>query len=192
MPSLGLSLSLTARFRGSGPRFNPAQLFSSSTDGCFFDPNVLSAVWSDTAGTTAAGLGGLLRRMDDLSGNGNNATSSTAWALRRDATYSAQRDGGTFSVTLPDLGADATVAYVDHASGVTILTGQTIGAGSYALPTSARLGPVIIIDRALTAPETAALTTWLTARRPGNWLLGLGVWDDAGAWTDTAFWQTAA
>ena len=74
---------------------------------------------------------------------------------------------------------------------MTILTAQTIS-GSFSLPTSARLGPVVIIDRALTVPETTTITAWLNERRPGNWLLGLGVWDDAAEWDDTAVWQSAA
>jgi len=41
-------------------------------------------------------------------------------------------------------------------------------------------------------PETTAITAWLNERRPGNWLLGLGVWDDAAEWDDTAVWQSAA
>ena len=169
--------------------FSPTDLFTGGDKGWLAD---LTTVYSDTAGTTlTTELGGDVRRVNDMIESGLNATSATAWLLRRDAFYSLERAGGTFSVTLPDLGTAATVAYVDETTGVTILTAQTIS-GSFSLPTSARLGPVVIIDRALTVPETTAITAWLNERRPGNWLLGLGVWDDAAEWDDTAVWQSAA
>lgn len=66
------------------------------------------------------------------------------------------------SVTLPDLGSDATLAYATEA-GSTILTGQTLG-GPYDLP-GAQLYGFAAFDRAPTAGEEALLTAWLDARR---------------------------
>ena len=57
-----------------------------------------------------------------------------------------------------------TVAFADDA-GVTILTGQALS-GAFAIPGPARLYGCLAINRALSASETASLTTWLHAKRP--------------------------
>lgn len=62
--------------------------------------------------------------------------------------------------TLPDLGTDATVAYASD-QGVTIQTGQTIGAGAFDVLRDDMLFGMVVIDRALTTAETARLTAWL-------------------------------
>jgi hypothetical protein len=63
-------------------------------------------------------------------------------------------------VTFGNLGSNCTVAYAT-ASGVTILTAQTIS-GVYNVPgKGANLYGCIIIDRALTPSETASVTAWL-------------------------------
>lgn len=59
------------------------------------------------------------------------------------------------------LGSNCTVAYVT-AAGVTILTGQTVGA-SYDLP-AANWSQCVVIDRPLTTAEAAGLTKYLTRR----------------------------
>jgi hypothetical protein len=84
----------------------------------------------------------------------------------RDCYY--LRDDGVddaLNATLPDLGTDATLAYVSNA-GVTILTGQTIGAGAFDILRDQNLFGLLAIDRALTAPETANVTKWLEQRGP--------------------------
>jgi hypothetical protein len=68
------------------------------------------------------------------------------------------------SVTLPDLGVDATVGFSAE-DGVTILTGQTIS-GSTALPVRTNLGDVVYFSRALTISETATLKRFLRLRAP--------------------------
>jgi lysophospholipase L1-like esterase len=60
------------------------------------------------------------------------------------------------------LGTAATVAYCSLA-GVTVLTAQTVDA-TYALPT-ANWYSCFVINRALTASETSALTNWMLAQR---------------------------
>ena len=66
------------------------------------------------------------------------------------------------NVTFPDLGEDATVAFVTEA-GVTIQTGQTIGAGARnIMPTGAdRLYAYLVSARALTADEATGVAAGL-------------------------------
>jgi len=121
-------------------------------------------------------------------------TEANRFVLRHDMgqRYSVQRSGtAAMAVQMPNLGVGATVAYAYWANeenhGVTILTGQTIN-GAMALPSVARLGPVVVIDRVLSNMETARLSSWLAQRVPGNWLMGTGIWDDIGVWSDEAIW----
>ncbi|MCG7520837.1 hypothetical protein [Ruegeria sp. Ofav3-42] len=88
---------------------------------------------------------------------------------RYDVTETGQRDiwylsddqiDDELTVTLPDLGSDATEFWADE-GGVTINGAQTIGAGNRALPGSARLYAYGIIDRAFSALETARLQQYL-------------------------------
>jgi hypothetical protein len=84
----------------------------------------------------------------------------------RDCYY--LRDDGVddaLNATLPDLGTDATLAYASN-TGVTILTGQTIGAGAFDILRDQDLFGLLAINRALTAPETANVTKWLEQRGP--------------------------
>lgn len=64
--------------------------------------------------------------------------------------------------TFPDLGADVTIARSVPGTGASILTGQTIGAGAW--NDSADHHGLIIVNRALTAAETAAVTRYLDAK----------------------------
>lgn len=61
---------------------------------------------------------------------------------------------------LPAMGSNCTVASVGPGGSPSILTGQTIGAGDYTV--AADFARYLVINRALTSPETAALTAWLT------------------------------
>ena len=69
----------------------------------------------------------------------------------------------TLAATLP--AGTYTIASGDDA-GVTILTGQVLGAGAYTIPGPRRLFAGVAIDCALNGTETAALTAWINARRP--------------------------
>ncbi|MCG7518841.1 hypothetical protein [Ruegeria sp. Ofav3-42] len=88
---------------------------------------------------------------------------------RYDVTETGQRDiwylsddqiDDELTVTLPDLGSDATEFWADQ-DGITINGGQTIAAGGRPLPGSAHLYAHGIIDRALTGPETIQLQQYL-------------------------------
>lgn len=169
--------------RASRARWSPLILFRTAS-GVFYEPldNILAGSFAGAAVTT------LVDKVGSL-----DATTTGDFALRRDgySRVSVQRDSGVFSFTSPDFGTDCTVAYVDF-DGVVILTGQTVAAGSFDLPVTDRLGPYLVVDRDLTAGETFLVTRWLTQRQPGNWVLGIGEWDDNGVWTDSAFWEDAA
>jgi hypothetical protein len=125
---------------------------------------------------------------------GPNWTTAGSYIYRRDGNLKKSWQyvsGDRYGATVADFGADCTIAYVDWTTGVVIQTGQTVS-GAVTLPAVSRLGPYLIINDALNAGETANLTTYLTARRPGNWILGAGVWDDIGVWDDAAYWEDAA
>ncbi|KIC11155.1 hypothetical protein RA19_07295 [Leisingera sp. ANG-M1] len=68
------------------------------------------------------------------------------------------------TVDLPDLGTDATEWWADG-NGVTLAGGLTIGAGARNLPGSQKLYAYGVINRALTAAETASLTGYLNEMR---------------------------
>jgi len=97
--STGLSLSQAVRalFSANGGDFTGTMLdFTDST-----------ALWQDTGATTQAGDGDTLARVDDQSGEGNNATQATAAerpAVTTDAfgTLVASPDGADDNMDLPD------------------------------------------------------------------------------------------
>lgn len=84
---------------GSGAAsWSPLELFAASEDGFWLDPSDLSTLWQDTAGTVPAVVGDPVGRIDDKSGNGNNAIQGTAAnrpILRQDAdgAYYLEFDG---------------------------------------------------------------------------------------------------
>ena len=60
------------------------------------------------------------------------------------------------TTTFPDLGSNVTIARAIPGVGTTILTGQTLGAGSW--DDSTDNAGLLVIGRTLTVPETAAVT----------------------------------
>lgn len=74
---IGLSLCLGANLRSGGAPFDPASLFADGEQGAWYEPGP-STAFQDTAGTTPAGLGDPVGRLNDLSGYGNHATQATA------------------------------------------------------------------------------------------------------------------
>jgi len=87
-----------------------------------------------------------------------------AIGVGRPLIYSLIFDGvdDDLETTFPNLGTDVTIARAVPYVGASILTGQTIGAGTW-LDSTNHAG-LVIVDRALTAGETAALTAYLDAK----------------------------
>ncbi|WP_309646602.1 GDSL-type esterase/lipase family protein, partial [Phenylobacterium sp.] len=82
--------------------FNPAILFLGGVKGVRFDPQDVSSLWQDSAGTIPAALGQPVGKMSDLSGNGYHATQATAGLrpiLRQDTSGKnyLEFDGATSS-----------------------------------------------------------------------------------------------
>jgi hypothetical protein len=97
--------------------------------------------------------------------NGYHATSTVAasqtWHIDGAVNY-INHSSGNLTVTLPNLGTDATLAYASE-DGITILEAQTIS-GATLLPQKARLGRVFYLDRRMTVAEYAAIYAWLNNR----------------------------
>ena len=62
------------------PPFSPVRLFSSGEQGVWFDPNDLSSMFQDAAGTIPAAIGQPVGLIQDKSGNGNHASQAAAAA----------------------------------------------------------------------------------------------------------------
>ena len=73
--NLGLSLSLSATRRARP--FSPAVLFAASESGVWLDPSDPATVFSDTAGTTQAGVGDPVADRKDKSGNNGSIPQAT-------------------------------------------------------------------------------------------------------------------
>lgn len=91
---------------------------------------------------------------------------------KRDVWYARAAATQFLRASLPDLGSDATIAYVRPNQAPVIHTGQTIGAGNFDIGPGADLdidefAALVIIDRALTAGETGFLTGYLN-HKGGN------------------------
>lgn len=91
---LGIGLGIST-IRGGA--FSPLSLFGAGSDG-FFNLVSPSNCWQDAAGTIAAGVGDLVRRLDDLSGNARHITAPSDAAspiLRQTAggVYYLEPDG---------------------------------------------------------------------------------------------------
>ena len=99
------NLSPFGRWSTSGRPFSPAVLFANSEPGVWYDPSDLTTLFQDVAGTTpVTAAGQTVALMLDKSGNGLNATQSTAAArpeYQTDGTYHWLEFDGTddFMVT---------------------------------------------------------------------------------------------
>ena len=124
--NLGIGLSVTTTYQsipavGLEPDAAIAALFQTGTpgvyhEGAWYDPSDSSTVWQDAAGTTPAGVGDPVGRIDDKSGNGNHATQSTLTARPTLSarvnliTYSEQLNSNDWSKYAVAISADAGVA----------------------------------------------------------------------------------
>lgn len=162
---LGLSnLSLVSPQVG----WNPSMLFAAGEKGAWYDANDLSTLYQNSGGTTpATALNDPLGLVKDKSGNGLDASQATGTARPLLKSANGRRfidfDGvdDQLTTTFPNLGNNVTIGRSVPGVGASILTGQTIGAG--ARNDSTDYHALVIIDRALTAAETAALTRYLNA-----------------------------
>ena len=71
--------ALIRRRRRMAAPFSPASLFANGEQGAWYEPSPTTC-FTDTAGTTPAGVGDAVARINDLSGNGNHATQATSGA----------------------------------------------------------------------------------------------------------------
>lgn len=98
----------------------PASLFAGGVQGSYYDPSVVGSMFQDSAGTTPAAVDSPVGRMNDLSGNGNHLTQSTAGArpiLRSSGgVYSLEFDGVDDNLVFP----------------INMLSGWTLGTGLFA------------------------------------------------------------
>ncbi len=120
MRGLRLGLSLTG-----GAAFSPSTLFAGGYQGSYYDPNDLSTVWADTAGTTPASVNGAVARVDDKSGNGNHLVQATAGNRPL-----LKLNGAVYSLLF-----DGVDDYFNITNCLTLLTGWTAGTGLFAAKT---------------------------------------------------------
>ena len=167
---IGLNMSLSG-LRTLDPAASVRALFANDEDGVWYDTSDISTLFQDNAGTTPITASGqTIGFVRDKSGNGLNATQATTAAR---PSYIVDADGAfiqhdpvddALTVTLPDMGTAATVAYVTR-SEVRLLEDQTLN-GSYTLPTQ-EIANFVAIDRALTFAEKVSLIRFLAAKVEG-------------------------
>ena len=136
---------------------------------------LMRLIFRATATTTYVGIaistaaGGEYSEVDDISVRelygyhavaANNAQRPEVAASPTRLNYDAVDD--KLQTIFPNLGSNVTIARSVPGVGASILTGQTIGAGAWDDNTD-HCG-VVIINRALTAPEAASLTAYLNAK----------------------------
>lgn len=85
-PPVDKAISATVAVTGAashGDVIPPPPSMPADADG-MWDVSELSSLFSNTGGTTPASVDGTVRRINDLSGNGNDLSNSSGWILRRD------------------------------------------------------------------------------------------------------------
>jgi hypothetical protein len=167
---------------GSGapaPAFSPLSLFAGGENGAWYDPSDLTTLWQDAAGTVpvTANLDPV-RRMDDKSGNGNNAIapSDAARPLYRTDGQSHWLEYDGVDDTMETGVSDAALTHYDAIPTVGVWMLDEIPTAGYVLPKflgggfphpenlfSSSSGTVLI-DRALTTGEKASLKSYYLAK----------------------------
>ena len=66
---------------GGGPSFNPTSIFGGSDKGGFYDFTDSATLWSNSARSTPASIGGQIQGVTDLSGKGNHLATSSSTIL---------------------------------------------------------------------------------------------------------------
>lgn len=141
-------------------------LFANNEQGFFYDPNDLSTMFQDSAGTIpVAAVGQPVGLMRDKSGRNNHAyqTASAARPILRDAPRRIDFDViyDKLITNLPSQLTGCTVIRSVPNVGTQILTGQTIPA-TYNDDTD-HCG-LLVINRALTTSETSSITAEFNKR----------------------------
>lgn len=152
---------------GGTPIWTPASLFENGEQGAlYYFTDDFAGLYQDAAGTIpVTAVEQPVGRILDKSGRGNHATQAAAAArpvLKETGTVRRINFDGVddkLTTTFPGLGSNATIARSVPGVGASILTGQTIGAGAW--DDSTNHCGLVIVNRALTGPETASLTTYL-------------------------------
>ena len=170
-----------------------AQLYGNGEQGVMYIPKPVvlgqQVLWQDAAGTVPVlDDGDPVFIATDISGNDADATSPTSGArrvYRTDGTRHWLEDNlldDLITVTLPSLGTDATLAYVDDV-GVKFFSRQDYS-GETPLPTVERTYGLLYIDRALTTAEKAQVRSYFASLAghdaegvPGNQTLLAGDMD---------------
>jgi hypothetical protein len=137
--------------------FNPAfELFGNGEQGLWYDLNDDSTIFQDSAGTTLASWGDPVGRVNDKSGNGNNAVQSTAGSrpIRGRMPKAGVRNLLTATATLAT--QNVTTTNVQHTLSFT-------GTGTVTLSGTSTAGPLVgtgVNDRvSLTFTPTAGTLT---------------------------------
>lgn len=134
-----------------------SELFRNGGQGFVYDPDTLSTMYQNVAGTNpVTKVGQPIAKLQDLSGHGLHALQPTAnlrpILLRGGFQY--PDNSSEFIVDIPVELTDCTVIMSSQANVLGIATGQTVSAGSiYITPD----GFCMVINRMLTEFEIAAL-----------------------------------
>ena len=131
-----------------------ASLFASGAPGAAWDFTDPAHLWTDTAGTTPAGMGDYVARVDDLSGNGSNATQASA------ALQPLLQDGYLAGDFVDDWLSAPLVPGPYAMTYGTPLGFMVSGMGQYGAATRIPLGRTvgnIVLGRSLTADEREQL-----------------------------------
>lgn len=152
------------------PAFSPSSLFGGSDTGDWWDVSNSARIWTDTAGTTAAGDGASVARIDGLK-NGNNLTQGTSsrrpvrhlsngqWYLTLDGADDYLFGSFTLNQPATRISAVQQVAWVSNAR---IYDGGVFNAGALfqfsASPTVALFAGSQIQSSSLAVATTAIVT----------------------------------
>lgn len=144
--------------------FQISDLFANGENGFLGDVSLESSIWQDVSGTIPAILNSSLSRVDDLSGNDNNATKSSNPPILRFNKANSAYCIGKYSLTINfsgSLGSTCSIAIAYPDGGHDILENQTIGS-SYEITVPWTY--LIILDRNFTSNEKIILRSFLNEK----------------------------
>lgn len=171
--------------------FEIPSLFGAAEDGCWYDPSDLSTLWQDVPGTTPVTTAGqTVAKMDDKSGNGNHAYPTAAVLGVTTSGYNYIKytgSTGALGVTFGGaLGADCTMVIAPPEKIGAHVYPEDVTIGTTPLVNRAH-GEIVIVDRALTAGEKAALHSLINYPETFSaWPTAQDITDATGLWVQTA------